>query len=56
MMQATLSPTLVAYTSTTNENSEKNLTTRIELTFTRTGLLGCRGKPILQKLDLSKLH
>ena len=56
MMQATLSPILVAYTSTTNKNPEKNLTTRIELTFTRTGLLGCRGKPILQKLEQITLN
>ena len=51
MMQTTLSPNLVACASMTNQSPENNLTQRIKVTLTRTGILDCRGNPLLQKLD-----
>ena len=51
MMQTILSPNLVVYASMTNQSIENNLVPRIKVTLTRTGILDCRGKPILQKLE-----
>ena len=42
MMQTTLSPILVVYDSMTNQSPENNLTPRIKVTLTGTGILGCR--------------
>ena len=50
-MQTTLSPNLVVYDSMTNQSPENILTPRIKVTFTRTGILDCRGKRLLQKLE-----
>ena len=46
MMQTTLSPKLVVYASMTNQSPENNLT----------GILDCRGKPLLQKLEQITLN
>ena len=51
MTQTTLAPNLVVYASMTNQSPENNLTPRNKVTLTRTGILDCRGKPILQKLE-----
>ena len=51
MMQRTLSLKLVAYASMTNQSPENNLTTRIKATLKRTGILDCRGKPLLQTVE-----
>ena len=56
MMQTILSPILVVYASMTNQNPENTLTPRIINTLTRTGILGCRGKPLLQKLEQITLN
>ena len=56
MMQTTLSPNLVVYASMTNQSPENNLTPRIQVTLTRTGILDCRGKPLLQKLEQITLN
>ena len=48
MMQTTLSPNLVVYASMNNQSPENNLTPRIKVTLTRTGILDCRGKPLEQ--------
>ena len=56
MMQTTLSPNLVVYASMTNQSPENNLTPRIKVTLTRTGILDCRGKPLLQKLEQITLN
>ena len=56
MMQKTLSPNLVVYASMTNQTPEHNLTPRIKVTLTRTGILDCRGKPLLQKLEQITLN
>ena len=53
MMQTALSPNLVVYASMTIEN---NLTPRIKVTLTRTGILDWRGKPLLQKLEQITLN
>ena len=55
-MQTTLSPNLVVYASMTNQRPENNLTPRIKVTFTWTGILDCRGKPLLQKLEQITLN
>ena len=34
-----------------NQSPENSLTPRIKVTLTRTGILDCRGKPLLQKLE-----
>ena len=39
-----------------NQSSENNLTPRIKVTVTRTGILDCRGKPLLQKLEQITLN
>ena len=44
MMQTT-------FLQTTNQSPENNLTPRIKITLTRTGILDCRGKLLLQKLE-----
>ena len=51
MIQTILSPIFVVYASMTNQSPENTLTPRIIVTLTRTGILNCRGKPLLQKLD-----
>ena len=51
MMQTTLSPNLVVYASMTNQSPEDNLTPRIKVTLTPTGILDFRGKPNLQNLN-----
>ena len=56
MMQTTLSPNLVVYASMTNQSPENNLTPRIKVTLTRTGILDYRGKPLLQKLEQITLN
>ena len=56
MVQATLSPNWLAYASMTNQSPENNLTPRIEVTLTRTGILDCRGKLLLQKLEQFTLN
>ena len=56
MMQTTLSPNLVVYASMTNQSPENSLTPRIKVTLTRTGILDCRGKPLLQKLEQITLN
>ena len=50
-MQTTLSPNLVVYASMTNQSPENNLTLIFKVTLTRTGILDCRGKPLMQKLE-----
>ena len=55
-MQTTLSSNLVAYASMTNQSIENNLTPRITVTLTRTGILDVRGKPLLQKLEQITLN
>ena len=47
---------MVVYASMTNQSPENNLTPRIKVTLTRTGLLDCRGKPLLQKLEQITLN
>ena len=56
MMQTTLSPNLVVYASMTNQSNKNNLTPRIKITHTRTGILDCRGKPLPQKLEQTTLY
>ena len=56
MMQTTLSPNLVAYASMNNQSPENDLSPRIKVTLTRTGILDCRGKPLLQKLEQITLN
>ena len=56
MMQTTLSPNLMVYASMTNQSIENNLTPRNKVTITRTGILDCRGKPLLQKLEQITLN
>ena len=56
MMQTTLSPNLVVYTSMTNQSPENNLTPRVKDTLTRTGILDCREKHLLQKLEQITLN
>ena len=56
MMQTTLSPNLVVHASMTNQSPENNLTPRIKVTLTRTGILDCRGKHLLQKLEQITLN
>ena len=56
MMQTTLSPNLVAYASMTNQSPENNLTRRIRITLTRTGILDCRGNSLLQQLEQITLN
>ena len=56
MMQTTLSPNLVVYASMTNQSPENSLTPRIKVTLTRTDILDCRGKPLLQKLEQITLN
>ena len=56
MMQTILSRNLVAYASMTNQSPENSLTSRIQVTLTLTGILDCRGKPLLQKLEQITLH
>ena len=56
MMQTTLSPNLVVYASMINQSPENNLTSRIIVTLTRTGILDCRRKPLLQKLEQITLN
>ena len=51
MMQTTLFPNMVTYASMTDQSPENTLTTRTIVSLTRTGILDCRGKPILQKLE-----
>ena len=51
VMQTTLSQYLVVYASMNNQSLESNLTPRIKVTLTRTGILDCRGKPLLHKLE-----
>ena len=55
-MQTTLSPNLVVYASMTNQSPENNLTPRIKVTLTQKGILDCRGKPLLQKLEQITLN
>ena len=56
MMQTTLFPNMVTYASMTDQNPENTLTTRTIVSLTRTGILDCRGKPILQKLEQTTLN
>ena len=56
MMQTTLSPNLVVYASMTNQSPENNLTPRIQVTLTRTDILDCQRKPLLQKLEQITLN
>ena len=56
MMQTTLSPNLVVYASMTNQSPENNLTPRVKVTLTHTGILGCRGKPYPQELEKITLN
>ena len=42
---------LVAYASATNQSPENKLKARIKVTLTRTGILDCQGKPLLQELE-----
>ena len=56
MTQTTLAPNLVVYASMTNQSPENNLTPRNKVTLTRTGILDCRGKPLLQKLEQNTLN
>ena len=56
MMQTTLSPNLVAYTSMNNQTPENNLKPRIKVTLIRRGILDCRGKPLLQNLEQVTLN
>ena len=56
MMQTTLSPNLVVYASMTNLSPENNLTPRTKVTLTGTGILDCRGKLLLQKLEQITLN
>ena len=56
MMQTTLFPNMVTYASMTDHNPENTLTTRTIVSLTRTGILDCRGKPILQKLEQTTLN
>ena len=41
MMQTTLTPNMVVYASMTNQSPDNNLTPRIKVTLTRTGVLDC---------------
>ena len=50
-MQTTLSPNLVVYASMTNQSPENNLAPLTKVTLKRTGIVDCRGKPPLQKLE-----
>ena len=56
MMQTVLSPNLVVYASMTNQGPENTLTQRIIVTLTRTGMIGCRRKALLQKLEQITLN
>ena len=56
MMQTTLSPNLVAYTSMNNQTPENILKPRIKVTLIRRGILDCRGKPLLQNLEQVTLN
>ena len=51
MMQTTLCPILVVDASMTNQSPKNNLTPRIKVFLTRTGILDCRGKSLLQNFE-----
>ena len=51
-MQTTLSLNLVVYASMTNQSSENNLTPRIKVTLTRTGILDCKFFTVLDYFHL----
>ena len=56
MIQRTLSPNLAVYASMTNQSPEKTSTPRILVNRTRTGILDCQGRPLLQKLEQITLN